>query len=68
MEEQVEVCARETEHMKQNKASLQAFLKDNYTKLLKKDLSTLASAQKENLSLVWIVKSIHLLGDEVHSS
>lgn len=54
--------------MKQSKANLQVYLRDNYLKLLKKDLMTISSAHRENLSLVWILKSMNLLGEGINST
>ncbi|KAL4476221.1 hypothetical protein ABPG74_009954 [Tetrahymena malaccensis] len=61
----IDNCDKEVEKLKLSRVNLKTYLSENYIKMLKKDLNTLPSAQKENISLVWVIKSMNSLGEAV---
>lgn len=45
-------CERDTEQLKTSKQNLKNYLRENYIRMLKKDLNSVSSPLKENISLV----------------
>lgn len=62
------MCDKDIEQLKVSKTNLKTYLRDNYIDTLKKDLNTIENSQKDNISLVWIVKSMNQLGEDVPKS
>ncbi|EAR87936.2 hypothetical protein TTHERM_00010960 (macronuclear) [Tetrahymena thermophila SB210] len=61
----IDNCDKEVEKLKMSRINLKTYLRQNYVKMLKKDLSALPTAQKENISLVWVIKSMNSLGEAI---
>jgi len=53
------MCDIDIEQLKMSKSNLKTYLRDNYIETLKKDLNTIENSYKDNISLVWIVKSMN---------
>ncbi|KAL4499635.1 hypothetical protein ABPG72_017175 [Tetrahymena utriculariae] len=61
----IDNCDKEVENLKLSRVNLKTYLSVNYIKMLKKDLAALPTAQKENISLVWVIKSMNSLGEVI---